>query len=667
MKSKVLIIIPKMKYIKVTIRIRISRKSLLSAIERFSVLLLPLTFLLSGCTDPWQEISDHVSIMKGHVNGVQISKNGNRLVVYGDPSGESEKTDYVLFTHNHRELIETGRKLVVNGARTVAPAGEAGNIEQPDRFWKTYIEKREGYFGGMMTNRAIKSMEVAEKVRGDDQISWQGLNIKVLDTPGYAEDAVSYIVNIDGRKYAFVGDLIYDKGQIADIYNLQSAVESTSLGRYHGYLGRLGQLISSLEKILAENPDVIIPSRGNPMYEPRKAIASLIEQLQELYKNYLAISSTRWYFGEDLDKLTDNARISLSEEDTSFFAEKLINEPPSWIKSFPVSRLIMSDKGSGFLIDCGNNEVIKKIENMMREGKLTDLEGVFITHYHGDHVNRVNELVERFGCEVYANEILKEILEQPGAFNMPYTGIKPIQGINYVSDRETMQWHEFKMKFYDFPGQTLYHGAMRVSKKNENTDIFFIGDAFSPTGLDDYSTQNRNLLHKDTGYYKCLQILKDMNKKESPYFLINQHIQLPFWFSNEQIDVMTAKLNRRREILSALFPWKNVNFGIDPRWARLYPYQVKKKPGEKFEVTLRVMNHAEEKERFNLDMFLPEGFDLKSGSESISVEPLQEKELNLTLNTAEDIQPGLYVIPARIQHANGSLSMNTECCIEILE
>ncbi|MFW6103853.1 MAG: MBL fold metallo-hydrolase [Bacteroidota bacterium] len=589
-------------------------------------------------------------------------------MIYGAPSGKLEKAGYVLFTHNHRELIETGRKLVENGARAVVPAGEAGNIEHPDRFWKTYIEKRGDYFGGMMTNRVTKSMEVGEKVRGDDQISWQGLNIKVLDTPGYAENAVSYIVNIDGRKYAFVGDLIYDKGQIADIYNLQSAVESTSLGRYHGYLGRLGKLISSLKKILAENPDVIIPSRGNPMYGPREAITSLIERLQELYRNYLSISSTRWYFEKDLDKLTDNARISLSETDTSFFAEKLMDKHPSWIKSFPVSRLIMSDDSSGFLIDCGNDKVIKKIEQIAREGKLRELEAVFITHYHGDHINRVNELVERFECEVYANDILKEILEQPGAFNMPYTGIKPIQGINYVSDRETMQWHEFKMKFYDFPGQTVYHGAMRVSKKNENTDIFFIGDAFSPTGLDDYSTQNRNLLHKDTGYYKCLQILKNMNKSsESPYFLINQHIQLPFWFSNEQIDIMTAKLNHRREILSALFPWKNVNFGIDPRWARLYPYQIKKKSGEEFEVTLRVMNHSEEKERFRLDLSVPEGFDLKSVSRSISAEPLQEKELNLTLNTAEDIQPGLHVIPAKIQHANGSLSMNTECCIEILQ
>lgn len=657
-----------MKYKKATLRIRISRQSLLPVIKRFFVLLLPLTFLLSGCDDPWQEISEHVSFMKGEVNGVQLSEDNHRLVVYGDPSGKSEKADYVLFTHHRRELIQAGRKLVENGARAVMPSGEAENIEHPDRFWKRFIEQREGYFGGMMTNRVTKSMEVAEKVRGGDHINWQGHEIKVLNTPGYAKNAVSFLVSIDEKKYAFVGNLIYDHGQITDIYNLQSAVDSTNLGRYHGYLGRLGKLISSLQKVIAEDPDILIPSRGNPVYEPKKAVGSLIKQLQKLYKNYLAISSTRWYFEEDLDKLTDNARISLSEADTSFFAEKVMDDPPSWVVNLPVSRLITSDDGSGFLIDCGNDEVIKKIEEMIRQEKLNDLEGVFITHYHGDHINRMNELVNQFECEVYANEILKEILEHPEAFNMPYPGIKPIQGINYISDRENLEWHEYNMKFYNFPGQTLYHGAMRVNKTNADTDIFFIGDSFSPTGLDDYSAQNRNLLHKDTGYYKCLQILKNMNKRQSPYFLINQHIQVPFWFNNEQIDTMNAKLNRRREILTSLLPWKNLNFGIDPLWARLYPYQMKQRPGEAFEIKVRVLNHAKEKERFRLDLNLPDGFTEKSGIPSvISVEPLQEKELNLTLNTTEDIQPGLYVMPATVQNTKSNLSMNTECCIEIVQ
>jgi hypothetical protein len=266
---------------------------------------------------------------------------------------------------------------------------------------------------------------------------------------------------------------------------------------------------------------------------------------------------------------------------------------------------------------------------------------------------------------VYANEILKEILEHPEAFNMPYTGIKPIKGINYVNDRDTMQWHEFNMKFFNFPGQTLYHGAMLVNNKKDDVNIFFIGDSFSPTGLDDYSAQNRNLLHRDTGYYKCLQILKDMNKGHSPYFLINQHIEPPFWFSNEQIDVMINNLNRRREILSALFPWKNPNFGIDPRWARLYPYQMKKRAGEEFEINVSIMNHAEEKERFRLDLQLPEGFESKSDLPSaILVEPLREKHLTITLKSSEEVQPGLYVIPALVGDTDSDLAISTECCVE---
>jgi hypothetical protein len=156
-----------------------------------------------------------------------------------------------------------------------------------------------------------------------------------------------------------------------------------------------------------------------------------------------------------------------------------------------------------------------------------------------------------------------------------------------------------------------------------------------------------------------------MNSKESSYFLINQHIRPPFWFSDEQVDALIANLDRRRELLSDLFPWKDLNFGIDHRWAALLPYHMTKKPGDGFEISLRILNHASNSEDFDLDLSLPDGFVLDSGSTTLSVGARKEQQLSLRLHAIEDIRPGLYVVPALVKNEAGDLSLSMECCVEI--
>ena len=84
-------------------------------------------------------------------------------------------------------------------------------------------------------------------VKGGDTIKWQGIDLRVLNTPGYTRGAVSYIAEIDGKKFAFVGDLIYGEGKIFDLYSFQDSFKE--IRGYHGYAARVGKLISSLQLI----------------------------------------------------------------------------------------------------------------------------------------------------------------------------------------------------------------------------------------------------------------------------------------------------------------------------------------------------------------------------------------------------------------------------------
>jgi len=64
--------------------------------------------------------------------------------------------------------------------------------------------------------------------------------------------------------------------------------------------------------------------------------------------------------------------------------------------------------------------------------------------------------------------------------------------------------------------------------------------------------------------------------------MMNQHIRQPFWFSDEQIDALIASLDTRIDLLTDIFPWRDVNFGMDQQWAALMPYYLTIKQGEEF-------------------------------------------------------------------------------------
>jgi hypothetical protein len=83
-----------------------------------------------------------------------------------------------------------------------------------------------------------------------------------------------------------------------------------------------------------------------------------------------------------------------------------------------------------------------------------------------------------------------------------------------------MRWNEYNLTFHFFPGQTIYHGALLVRRQDEKP-VFFIGDAFSPSGIDDYCVLNRNLVGEQQGYMLCL---KKLRRIKQDFWLINEHI-----------------------------------------------------------------------------------------------------------------------------------------------
>jgi len=541
------------------------------------------------------------------------------------------------------------------------PAHEADNFSKVNDFWTLFANARFHDYKQQATKIPTKPLRVDRKVSEGDTISWQNLSVKALDTPGYTRGSVSYFVKVDNIKYGFVGDVIFGDGQLFDLYSLQDAVPEAKIGGYHGYAGRLGELIKSLRKTINQNPDILVPARGPVIKNPKVAVERLIQRLQAAYKNYLSINAGHWYFKGRYKTLAARVLDPDDSVDWMPYAETIRKKPPSWIVPIHNSRLVLSEDGAGFLVDCGSRAIIQEIIKLRESGRLSRLEGLFITHYHDDHTDKVDELVQEFKCPVYACQGSKDILENPEAYRLPAMTANRITNLTVVPEGHKMLWREFKFTFYYFPGQTIYHGALLV-EKDEGEKIFFIGDSFTPSGIDDYCLQNRNLLQQGMGYFYCLGFLRKM---PPDYLLINQHVLEPFCYNQEQINHMTEVLQKRKQILAHLFPWDEPNYGIDEQWARIYPYGQKVKAGQRLKIAVKILNHSNSSHTFTVSLNVPKEFRLKPEKASINIKSRKEREARFEIVVPNSISEKVYVITSDIKFDKWDLRHWSEAILEV--
>ena len=560
-------------------------------------------------------LSPSVTVSRGAINGVCIERNGHRLVVYGDPREYWKTADLVLFTHSRRDVVWAGRPLVENGARSIVPAPEAEQFSRVEDFWTSFWDKRYHDYTQQSTRIIATPLRVDRAVREGAEVPWQDLKVHVLDTPGYTRGAVSYFVEVDGRKYGFVGDLIYGDGRLLDLYSLQDEVPQAKIGGYHGYAGRIGELIASLRKVAAQKADILVPAHGPVIREPAAAIDRLIERLQAAYENYLSISAGHWYFKERYDILAARALGSADHVPWMPYARTIEKQPPDWIVPIQNSRLILARDRSGFLIDCGSRGIIDEIRKLKDQGRLTRLDGLFITHYHDDHTDKVNELLQEFHCPVYATPIQEDVLQRPGAYRLPCETTNAIDRLEVVADGQRKVWKEFTLTFYDFPGQTIYHDAMLV-ERDTGEKVFFIGDSFTPF-------RPGRLLPAEPQFprrgHRVLLLPRSSDQQDPARDSPDQRARRrAVSLRRRPVAAHERELCPAPGLLRDLFPWDDADFGIDEQWARIYPYGQEVQPERWTPLAVKLLNHSKTSNTFVVTMNAPAGFEIEPHQASVT-------------------------------------------------
>ncbi|WP_347245302.1 MBL fold metallo-hydrolase [Thermogutta sp.] len=591
-------------------------------------------------------LTDHLGVFCGPIH-VGVLRNGHEVALfdYGDlavlewAGQEGLKIRTVFVTHHHREqawgLEDHPREIEV-----IVPEDELKLFTHVTDYWSAPGTRWHIYNQHPHHWTFSEPIAVTRTVRDGDSFTWGPGWITVIATPGHTDGAVSYCVDVDGRRVVFCGDLLHGPGQLPDLYSLQKGFErgQRKISDYHGYLGARECLEASLGRVLEVNPDWLITSHGGIVSEPREAIALILSRLEKLYRNYVSTSALRHYFPELFTEFQ-------GQPDQLPFQETL--EVPPYLRHIGTTWILISEDGAAFVMDCGHRRVIDALEAMLAEGTIKRVEGLWITHYHDDHVDAIPDFLQRFGCPCYAVPSVASVVTRPLAWRLPCISPSQIAVDHVLPDGTSFLWHEFRLTAFEFPGQTLYHGALLVEVGSDR--LFFVGDSFTPSGIDDYCIQNRNFLHDGMGFQRCLELVM----KLQPTHMFNCHVDRAFRFTKDFCQSIISRLKERRQLLAQLLPWPDPHFGTDELWLRADPYEQTVKAGSVAALQAIVFNHSEKQMEFRVRAVLPLSWRKSGvpvachswrGWSSVFATPRTETAVTLTVEVPRDAQPGRHVV-----------------------
>jgi glyoxylase-like metal-dependent hydrolase (beta-lactamase superfamily II) len=166
-----------------------------------------------------------------------------------------EKITSIFLTHAHGDHSGGAAWLAgVTGARLCAGEVTARALAAGDRCLVGGL--------GPFSGRTVAPLPVERWLRDGDEVSVGAVRIKALYTPGHTIDSCSFLADVGGRSVLFSGDTVVGNQPRADF---GGRVFKGMLGWLDGHWSApITTYVATLERLLALEPDVMLPGHGIP-------------------------------------------------------------------------------------------------------------------------------------------------------------------------------------------------------------------------------------------------------------------------------------------------------------------------------------------------------------------------------------------------------------------
>jgi glyoxylase-like metal-dependent hydrolase (beta-lactamase superfamily II) len=454
----------------------------------------------------------------------------------------------IVSTHLQREHVEGCYNF--EGVPVHIPAGDEYLCEGEEAYRKHITpwpppwawETRGNYLGhvaGAANERPLpRPVRLAAALSEGQTIA----SLEVLSTPGHGKHAVTLITKLGGKTVGFCGDTIYD----AD----------WDYGAGAGYRA----LAASLLRLKERGCDLLLPAHGPVIDRPGESIALLVRRLEELRAE---------------QPVPDDARPIDAP------AEPLA-DAPGWFKLLPHlyqwrdnagnANLIVSKSGHGLLIDDGLCQWVdlderarrhtQAMNDIKRVAGVSKIEVVIPTHYHGDHVENIPEIVASDGTKVVSLDIVADRIEFPERYNLccplPWYGTRydRVRVDERLQAGETFHWREYAFEIFLLAGQTYFHAGSVATIDGRR--VLFSGDSLGGTQCEPVLCYNDNEPEHRGWAYAVERMIE-----HNPDLIVNGHgsaIVRPMPLLRHRRAIWAKQLERYR----ALCPRPSLREFFDP-------------------------------------------------------------------------------------------------------
>lgn len=573
------------------------------------------------------QLSPNLFLLRDTCN-VYVVKDGDRAILIDFGSGHIlkllsqvgiTKIDAILHTHHHRDQCQGDGLAVGSRIPIHVPAHERHLFENAENFWRN---RRIFHLYHVVNDffTLTRNVPVAGALRDYEKFHWGSHEFLIFPTPGHTMGSISLVGNVDGKKVVFAGDLIHSPGKVVNLFELQY--------EYGGTDG-VDCAIFSLVKLRELGTELLCPSHGEPFTDPATGIDDLVTKLKGWYQSYAPESTLT----------VDNRPFAVTPHlicahQTTSTSYTLISDS---------GKALVVDYGSAsggffdtFISDIAVNDRMRFVEHTLPELRarygLKSIDVAMPSHMHDDHLNGFPHLVKHYGARVWCYENMVDILQNPRGYNLGCILGEPIKVDRSFRDGEIFKWEEFEFKVYHSPGHTEFQMAMFADI--DGARVAFTGDAFFPTNDTRHQLRHnlifRNWVENDS-HLKSIRTILD----HQPRIVAPGHGK-PFLSNKADLEELKQRIEFQQQYFSEVIADPDCNFGLNPSWARLYPYQLTVKPGARVDIELRVRNYRQKPMHIEAALTLPPGWKATPPTLSLMAMPREDKTGGFTLTIPDD-------------------------------
>jgi glyoxylase-like metal-dependent hydrolase (beta-lactamase superfamily II) len=528
--------------------------------------------------------------------------------------------DAVLMTHHHRDQGQGLHRAVDAGIPIFVPPVEQDLFARVDEMWSARAlfndyNLRQDRFS------LLEPVPIAGLVPEYREQLFGAVMVRTIPTPGHTMGSVTYLVDrVDGR-VAFSGDLIYAPGKVWSLAATQWSYtenEGPAMAVISAYLLR------------DEEAQLLLPSHGEPMTDPRTALTMLASRMQEYV-------DTRRAEPWDLHSRLHSPFVRISEH-------LLLNRTAN-----SCSYVLLSESGAALFIDYGYDMTtgwpagtdrasrrpwLASLPALRRDFGVTSIEVVLGTHYHDDHVAGFNLLRDVEGTEVWLPEHVAPIMADPMATDLPCQWFDPIPADRVLALGQTVAWREYDITTHDLPGHTRFAAAFEFEV--DGIRVLATGDQQVGEGQPGTRRELLNYQYRNRFRTDDFRLSAALYKRIGPGLMVTGHWK-GRWVDDGYLDLLADQGDEVAEIHNALLPDGELTLAPDGNVLLLEPFFRRLEAGSDVQYRATVVNPFAGPRRGEVRLVLPPGWKSQPDVASFEVDVGAEVIVEFTVTVGEKV------------------------------